>query len=164
MGKSDFKVGIVGAGWIAAKAAETLNGLDGFRPYAIGSRSLEKAKAFAGQWGIEHAYGSYTEVIDNPEVDLLYVATPHSHHFDITKEAVGKGKPCLVEKAFMANKAQAQVIVDLARCKKVFLAEAIWTRYQCGNGRERHHRQCQQSPAHHGERPGPRVRGGNPRS
>ena len=130
MGKSDFKVGIVGAGWIAAKAAETLNGLDGFRPYAIGSRSLEKAKAFAGQWGIEHAYGSYTEVIDNPEVDLLYVATPHSHHFDITKEALGKGKPCLVEKAFMANKAQAQVIVDLARRKKVFLAEAIWTRYQ----------------------------------
>ncbi len=130
MGKSDFKVGIVGAGWIAAKAAETLNGLDGFRPYAIGSRSLEKAKAFAGQWGIEHAYGSYTEVIDNPEVDLLYVATPHSHHFDITKEALGKGKPCLVEKAFMANKAQAQVTVDLARRKKVFLAEAIWTRYQ----------------------------------
>jgi predicted dehydrogenase len=130
MGKSDFKVGIVGAGWIAAKAAETLNGLDGFRPYAIGSRSLEKAKAFAGQWGIEHAYGSYTEVIDDQEVDLLYVATPHSHHFDITKEALGKGKPCLVEKAFMANKAQAQVTVDLARRKKVFLAEAIWTRYQ----------------------------------
>ncbi len=130
MGKSDFKVGIVGAGWIAAKAAETLNGLDGFRPYAIGSRSLEKAQAFAGQWGIERAYGSYTEVIEDPDVDLLYVATPHSHHFDITKEALGKGKPCLVEKAFMANKAQAQVIVDLARRKKVFLAEAIWTRYQ----------------------------------
>ena len=111
MDAKDFKVGIVGAGWIAAKAAETLNGLDGFRPYAIGSRSLEKAQDF-------------------PEVDLVYVATPHSHHFDITKEALEKGKPCLVEKAFMANKAQAQVIVDLARCRKVFLAEAIWTRYQ----------------------------------
>ena len=119
MDKQDFKVGIVGAGWIAAKAAETLNGLDGFRPYAIGSRSLEKAQAFAAQWGIERAYGSYTEVIEDPEVDLLYVATPHSHHFEVTKEALEKGKPCLVEKAFMANKAQAQVI-----------AEAIWTRYQ----------------------------------
>ena len=118
MKRSDFKVGIVGAGWIAAKAAETLNGLDGFRPYAIGSRSLEKAQAFAAQWGIERAYGSY------------YVATPHSHHFEVTKEALEKGKPCLVEKAFMANKAQAQVIVDLARRRKVFLAEAIWTRYQ----------------------------------
>ena len=130
MDKQDFKVGIVGAGWIAEKAAITLNGLEGFRPYAIGSRSLEKAQAFAAQWGIERAYGSYSEVIDDPEVDLLYVATPHSHHFDVTKEALEKGKPCLVEKAFMANKAQAQVIVDLARHRKVFLAEAIWTRYQ----------------------------------
>ena len=128
--KKDFKVGIVGAGWIAERAAVTLNGLEGFRPFAIGSRSLERARAFAGKWGIERAYGSYSEVVDDPEVDLLYVATPHSHHFDITKEALEKGKPCLVEKAFMANKAQAQVIVDLARRKKVFLAEAIWTRYQ----------------------------------
>ena len=130
MDKQDFKVGIVGAGWIAEKAAITLNGLAGFRPYAIGSRSLEKAQGFAVQWGIERAYGSYSEVIDDPEVDLLYVATPHSHHFEVTKEALEKGKPCLVEKAFMANKAQAQVIVDLARRRKVFLAEAIWTRYQ----------------------------------
>ena len=128
--KSDFKVGIVGAGWIAEKAAITLNGLEGFRPFAIGSRSLGKAQAFADKWGIERAYGSYSEVVDDPEVDLLYVATPHSHHFEITKEALEKGKPCLVEKAFMANKAQAQVIVNLARRKKVFLAEAIWTRYQ----------------------------------
>ena len=126
----DFKVGIVGAGWIAEKAAITLNGLEGFRPFAIGSRSIEKARAFAGKWGVDRAYGSYTEVLDDPEVDLVYVATPHSHHFDVTKEALEKGKPCLVEKAFMANKAQAQVIVDLARRKKVFLAEAIWTRYQ----------------------------------
>ena len=130
MDTKDFKVGIVGAGWIAAKAAETLNGLDGFQPYAIGSRSQEKAQAFADKWGIERAYGSYSEVVDDPEVDLLYVATPHSHHFEITKEALLKGKPCLVEKAFMANKAQAQVIVDLARERKVFIAEAIWTRYQ----------------------------------
>ncbi|MBR6883072.1 MAG: Gfo/Idh/MocA family oxidoreductase [Bacteroidales bacterium] len=130
MDARDFKVGIVGAGWIAEKAAITLNGLEGFRPYAIGSRSLEKAQAFAGKWGVERAYGSYSEVIDDPEVDLLYVATPHSHHFDITREALEKGKPCLVEKAFMANKAQAQVVVDLARRRKVFLAEAIWTRYQ----------------------------------
>ena len=114
----DFKVGIVGAGWIAERAAITLN------------RSLEKAKAFADKWGVERAYASYSEVIDDPEVDLLYVATPHSHHFDITKEAILKGKPCLVEKAFMANYAQAKVIVDLARKNKVFLAEAIWTRYQ----------------------------------
>ena len=130
MDKQVFKVGIVGAGWIAERAAVTLNGLEGFRPYAIGSRSLEKAQAFADKWGIERAYGSYSEVVDDPEVDLLYVATPHSHHFDITKEALEKGKPCLVEKAFMANHAQSKVVVDLSRKNRVFLAEAIWTRYQ----------------------------------
>ena len=130
MDKRDFRVGIVGAGWIAEKAAITLGGLEGFRPYAIGSRSLEKAQAFADKWGVERAYGSYSEVVDDPDVDLLYVATPHSHHFDITKEALEKGKPCLVEKAFMANYEQSKVVVDLSRKKKVFLAEAIWTRYQ----------------------------------
>ena len=130
MDKQVFNVGIVGAGWIAEKAAITLNGLEGFRPYAIGSRSLEKAQAFAAKWGMERAYGSYSGVVDDPEVDLIYVATPHSHHFDITKEALEKGKPCLVEKAFMANYDQSKVIVDLSRRKKVFLAEAIWTRYQ----------------------------------
>jgi len=63
-------------------------------------------------------------------VDLVYIGTPHSHHFDVTREALLSGKPCLVEKAFMANRRQAQEIVDLAHRQKVFLAEAIWTRYQ----------------------------------
>lgn len=130
MNPNDFKVGIVGAGWIAEKAAMTLNGVEGIRPYAIGSRSREKAEAFAAKWGVAKAYGSYAELVDDPEVDLVYVATPHSHHFDITREALLKGKPCLVEKAFMANYAQAKAVVDLAREKDVFLAEAIWTRYQ----------------------------------
>lgn len=130
MNPKDFKVGIVGAGWIAEKAAMTLNGVEGVRPYAIGSRSWEKAEAFAAKWDVARAYGSYGELVDDPEVDLVYVATPHSHHFDITREALLKGKPCLVEKAFMANYAQAKAVVDLAREKGVFLAEAIWTRYQ----------------------------------
>ena len=114
----DFKVGIVGAGWIAEKAAITLNGLEGFRPYAIGSRSLEKAKAFAAKWGLERAYGAYSEVLDDPEVDLIYVATPHSHHFGITKEALEKGKPCLVEKAFMANRQQAHGLNEQGRQRR----------------------------------------------
>ena len=130
MQNKDFKVGIVGAGWIAEKAAITLNGLQGLRCYAIASRSQEKADAFAAQWGVEKAYGSYAALLEDPAVDLVYVATPHSHHFDITRDALNKGIPCLVEKAFMANRNQAQAIVDLSRRKKVFLAEAIWTRYQ----------------------------------
>ena len=125
-----MRVGIVGAGWIAEKAAVTLNGMQDCEALAIGSRSLEKAEAFARKWGMPRAYGSYAEVISDPEVDLVYVATPHSHHYDVTREALLAGKPCLVEKAFMANARQTQEILDLARERQVFLAEAIWTRYQ----------------------------------
>lgn len=123
-------VGIIGTGWIAEKAAITLRGLAECEAYAVGSRTLERAEAFAKEWGIAKACGSYAELINDPDVDLVYVGTPHSHHYDVTKEALLAGKPCLVEKAFMANYRQAKEIVDIAREKKVFLAEAIWTRYQ----------------------------------
>ena len=125
-----LRVGIIGTGWIAEKAAITLNGLANCEAYAIASRSKEKAEAFAEKWKIRKAYGSYSELIADPSVDLVYVGTPHSHHYDVTREALLAGKPCLVEKAFMANHRQAKEIVDLARERKVFLAEAIWTRYQ----------------------------------
>ena len=130
MKTKDLKVGIIGTGWIAEKAAITLNGQDGLAAYAVGSRTSEKAQAFAAKWGIAKPYGSYSELIADDEVDLVYVGTPHSHHFDVTMEALQKGKPCLVEKAFMANYEQSLKVVELARSKKVFLAEAIWTRYQ----------------------------------
>ena len=125
-----LRVGIIGAGWIAEKAAITLDGLANCEAYAIASRSKEKAEAFAEKWKIRKAYGSYSELIADPSVDLVYVATPHSHHYDVTREALLAGKPCLVEKAFMANLRQAKEIIELARERKVFLAEAIWTRYQ----------------------------------
>ena len=125
-----LRVGIIGAGWIAEKAAITLNGLETCEAYAIASRTLDKAQAFAEKRQIPQAYGSYTELINDPAVDLVYIATPHSHHYDVTKEALMADKPCLVEKAFMANYRQAKDIVDLAHERKVFLAEAIWTRYQ----------------------------------
>ena len=125
-----MKVGIIGAGWIAEKATITLNGLTDCEAYAIGSRSLEKAEAFARQWNIKQAYGSYAELIADPAVDLVYVATPHSHHYDVTREALLADKPCLVEKAFMANARQTEEILALAHERQVFLAEAIWTRYQ----------------------------------
>ena len=125
-----MRVGIIGTGWIAEKAAITLNGLTEVEASAIGSRSQETADAFAAKWNIPKAYGSYAELIADNEIDLVYVGTPHSHHFDVTKQALLAGKPCLVEKAFMANYRQAKEIVDLAHERKVFLAEAIWTRYQ----------------------------------
>lgn len=125
-----MRVGIIGTGWIAEKAAITLNGLTEVDCYAVGSRSQEKADAFAKKWNIPKAYGSYSELIADADVDLIYVGTPHSHHYDVTREAILAGKPCLVEKAFMANYRESKEIVDLARTQKVFLAEAIWTRYQ----------------------------------
>jgi predicted dehydrogenase len=125
-----MKVGIIGTGWIAEKAAITLKGLNTCAAYAVGSRKPETAQAFAEKWNIPKAYGSYAELIADPDVDLLYIGTPHSHHYDVTREAILAGKPCLVEKAFMANARQAKEILDLAHEHGVFLAEAIWTRYQ----------------------------------
>ena len=125
-----LRVGIIGTGWIAEKAAVTLDGLTDCEAYAVASRTQEKADAFAEKWKVKKAYGSYSELIADSSVDLVYVGTPHSHHYDVTREALLAGKPCLVEKAFMANHRQAKEIVELARGRKVFLAEAIWTRYQ----------------------------------
>ncbi|MBR4480557.1 MAG: Gfo/Idh/MocA family oxidoreductase [Prevotella sp.] len=128
--KDVLRVGIIGTGWIAEKAAITLNGLKECEAYAVGSRTIEKAEAFARQWNIPKAYGSYTELIADPDIDLVYIGTPHSHHYDVTREALMADKSCLVEKAFMANARQTKEIIDLAHERKVFLAEAIWTRYQ----------------------------------
>ena len=83
-----LRVGIIGAGWIAEKAAITLAGLTDCEAYAIGSRSMEKAEAFAQKWNMPKAYGSYAELIADPDVDLIYVATPHSHHYEVTKQAL----------------------------------------------------------------------------
>jgi len=124
-----MKVGIIGAGHIAEKAASTLAQMEDMSCLAIGSRSLEKAQAFASRFGIPRAYGSYAELLADPEVDLVYVATPHSHHFPVTRDAILAGKPCLVEKSFMADATEAAGILALARSQGVFLAEAIWPRY-----------------------------------
>ncbi len=124
-----FKLGIIGAGWIAGKMAEALAPLSEYEVYAIASRSLEKAQAFAKQWNIAKAYGSYEEMVKDPEVDLVYVATPHSHHFPHTKLSLENGKPCLVEKAFTANAREARELIELAKSRNLFITEAIWTRY-----------------------------------
>ena len=125
-----LRVGVIGAGWIAEKAAITLNGLDDCMIYAIASRSQAKAGEFAAKWGVPRAYGSYAQLIADENVDLVYVATPHSHHYDVTRQALMADKPCLVEKAFMANCREADEIIRIARERHVFLAEAVWTRYQ----------------------------------
>jgi predicted dehydrogenase len=134
----EMNVGIIGAGHIAEKAATTLAAMGDMKCLAIGSRSLEKAQAFAAQFGIERAYGSYEELLKDPDIGLVYIATPHSCHFAHARDAILAGKPCLVEKSFMLNATEAAAIVALAREKGVFVGEAIWPRYMpsCEIGRE----------------------------
>ena len=134
----EMNVGIIGAGHIAEKAATTLAAMGDMKCLAIGSRSLEKAQAFAARFGIERAYGSYEELLKDPDIGLVYIATPHSCHFAHARDAILAGKPCLVEKSFMLNATEAAAIVALAREKGVFVGEAIWPRYMpsCEIGRE----------------------------
>ena len=124
-----MKVGILGAGNIAKKMAETLNGMEGASAYAVASRSLEKAEEFAKLNHVEKAYGSYEEMLQDEQVELVYVATPHSHHLEHGKLCIKYGKPILMEKAFTANVDQARELLDCARDRGVFITEAIWTRY-----------------------------------
>lgn len=125
-----MKVAILGAGNIARSMAAAVNGLDdSVTAYAVASRDLAKAEAFAKEWGFQKAYGSYEEMAEDPEVDLVYVATPHSHHFEHAKLCIERGKAVLCEKAFTMNAAQARELTALAEEKKVLLTEAIWTRY-----------------------------------
>ena len=124
-----MRVGIIGAGHIAEKTAYTLLRMSDMTCHAVASRSLEKAEAFASRFSIPKAYGSYDALLDDGEVDLVYIALPHSHHYGITKKALLKGKPCLVEKPFMLNASQAEEILSISKEKGVFVAEAIYTRY-----------------------------------
>lgn len=124
-----FKVGILGAGWIAEKMAEALAPLTDYCVYAIASRSIEKANDFAQRWNVHKAYGSYEEMVSDNDVDLVYIATPHSHHYPHTMLALEHGKHVLVEKAFTANAAEAEILIETARKKGLFITEAIWTRY-----------------------------------
>lgn len=124
-----MKIGILGAGNIARNMANTLNAMEDAQFYAVGSRSQEKAEKFAKEYGAEKAYGSYEDLVADPEVELVYIATPHSHHYEHAKLCIEHGKPVLCEKAFMANAKQAKEIYELAKEKNVFITEAIWTRY-----------------------------------
>lgn len=124
-----MKVGIMGAGIIAKKMALTLNLMEEAVCYAIASRSLEKAEKFAEENKVEKAYGSYEEMLQDDEVELVYIATPHSHHYECAKLCLKYKKPVLCEKAFMANATQTKEILEAFEREGLFIAEAIWTRY-----------------------------------
>lgn len=126
------RIAILGCGSIARSMAKTLRMMkargDALCLYAAASRSREKAEAFAAEEGFEKAY-TYEEMLADVQVDLVYIATPHSHHAQQMKLCIEAGKAVLCEKAFTANAQQAREVLALAREKHVLVAEAIWTRY-----------------------------------
>ena len=124
-----MKIGIIGAGGIAAVMSNTLAGMPGMERYAIASRSLEKAQKFASEQGFKKAYGSYRELVEDPLVELVYIATPHSEHYEHMMLCIDHSKPVLCEKAFTMNASQARAVAKAAKAKRVYVTEAIWPRY-----------------------------------
>ncbi len=124
-----FKIGFMGAGRIADVVSETISKLDYFESYAIAARDLDRAEAFKEKHGFKVAYGSYEELVNDPEVELIYIATVNSNHAELAKMCINAGKPCLVEKPFSYNAATTKEVLDLATEKNVFCGEAMWLRY-----------------------------------
>ena len=124
-----MKIGILGAGNISRSVAPTLVAMPEVECYAVASRSLEKAEEFARDFGFAKIYGSYEQMLSDPDVELVYVATPHSHHYDHMMQAIEHGKNILCEKAFTLNASEAEAVRKAAAEKDVFVAEAIWPRY-----------------------------------
>lgn len=93
-----MKIGIIGAGNIAGTMAKTLNGMEDAKGYAVASRNLKKAQKFARENGFEKAYGSYEEMLRDPEVELVYIATPHSHHYEHIKLCLEHKNRCSARK------------------------------------------------------------------
>lgn len=124
-----MNIGFIGAGRIANTLAGTMAQMPDVTLYAVAARELDRARAFAEKYGFRRAYGSYEEMLSDPEVELVYIATPHSHHAQHMKLCIAHGKHVLCEKAFTLNAAQAREVAALAGEKGVYVAEAIWTRY-----------------------------------
>ncbi len=125
----DFRVGIIGAGKIAGVVADTLNKLNQFAPYAIASRDINKANEFGDKYDIEKRYGSYEELVNDPDVELIYIATPHSEHAAQAKMCLEAGKPVLVEKAFSYDSVTTAEVLTMSDEKNIFCGEAMWVRF-----------------------------------
>jgi predicted dehydrogenase len=121
--------GILGTGGIARKFADGLALLPDASLTAVGSRTQSAAEAFGSAYKIPHRHGSYAALMENPEVDVIYVATVHPLHFENSIGCLTAGKAVLCEKPFTINAGQTEKIIALARQKRLFLMEAMWTRY-----------------------------------
>jgi predicted dehydrogenase len=124
--------GILATGSIAATVADDLGKVPGAVRHAVASRDAGRAADFAAEHGFERSYGSYEQLLADPDVDVVYVATPHAQHHSVVAEALTAGVPCLVEKAFTCSASAADDLIEKARSANVFMMEAMWNRFQPG--------------------------------
>jgi predicted dehydrogenase len=128
--KKIFKWGILAPGKMSAKFTRGLKLLDNAELYAVGSRDIGRARQFASEFGFSKAYGSYEELAADSSVEVVYVASPHSHHHEHTMLCLRNGKAVLVEKAFALNSREANEMIEEAVRRKIFLMEALWPPFQ----------------------------------
>ncbi len=125
-----YKWGILAPGRIAGKFANGLKLLNNAELYAVGSRDTDRAREFAREHGFSKYYGSYEELAEDPGVDIIYIASPHSHHHEHTMLCLKNGKAVICEKAFALNSREVEEMIAEAAGKKVFLMEALWPPFQ----------------------------------
>ena len=121
-----IKWGIIGTGKIAHTFAEALRGTEDVQLCAVASRTLEKAQKFADEFGFEKAYGSYSELAEDGDIDVVYIATPMASHYSDAMLCIRNGRNVLCEKSLALNTAQTEEILAFAKEKDVFFMEAMW--------------------------------------
>ncbi len=124
-----MNIGFLGCSKIGASIVKALKANSNATLYGCAARNFEKAKEYKEKYGFKVAYKNYEEMVKDPNIDFIYVSTLISSHYEHAKLCLENGKPCLVEKAFTINSKEAEELVRLSKQKKVFLGEAIWTRY-----------------------------------
>ncbi len=129
MADNVFNWGVIAPGRIAHNFAQALKVVPNASLYAVASSSLERAKSFAQEYECENAYDQYQTLIENPQVDAIYIANPHRFHYECAKQCLIAGKAVLCEKPLTVSAAQAKELVDLAQKNQTFLMEAVWTRF-----------------------------------
>ena len=125
-----YKWGVLGAGKMSAKFSKGLKLLENAELYSVGSSDINRARHFADENGFARAFGSYEDFATDPELDIVYIATPHTLHHKNTLLCLANGKPVLCEKAFSINHREVSQMVSIAREKNLFLMEALWPPFQ----------------------------------
>lgn len=123
------KFGIIGLGGISNRFAKVLNKAEGVELEAVASREMARSREFAEKYNSKKAYDNYRDLINDREVDVIYVGLTHNFHYEIVKQCLNSGKGVLCEKPFVTNKKDAEELAALAKEKNVLLMEAMWTRF-----------------------------------